>query len=37
MQRGHLIEAIGQEAKMIEVEYNLWHDDAQAACIQLVR
>lgn len=31
MQRVHLFEAIGQEAKIIEVEYNLWHDDAQAS------
>ena len=31
MQRVHLFEAIGQGAKIIEVEYNLWHDDAQAS------
>ncbi|MCH4138703.1 MAG: hypothetical protein LKF28_00380 [Lactobacillus amylovorus] len=31
MQRVHLFESFGQEAKIIEVEYNLWHDDARAS------
>lgn len=30
MQRVQLFGAIGQKAKIIEVEYNFWHDDAQA-------
>mgnify|MGYP000209673955 FL=1 len=31
MRRVHLFESFGQEAKIIEVEYNLWHDDARAS------
>lgn len=31
MQRVNLFKAIGQKAKIIEVEYNLWHDDARAS------
>ncbi|EEJ72148.1 glycosyltransferase [Lactobacillus ultunensis] len=29
MQRVHLFKSFDEEAKIIEVEYNLWHDDAQ--------